>query len=82
MTTAGPGDEATASEIFLVAAEASGDRLGVALMRALRERAGRPLRFCGVGGREMTAAGFENLHPWTILPLSVSARSRAGCREF
>ncbi len=62
MTTAGPGDESTASEIFLVAAEASGDRLGVALMRALRERAGRPLRFCGVGGREMTAAGFENLH--------------------
>jgi lipid-A-disaccharide synthase len=56
------GDKSAVSQIFLVAAEASGDRLGVALMRALRERAGRPLQFCGVGGREMTAAGFENLY--------------------
>jgi lipid-A-disaccharide synthase len=62
MTVTGPGEQSAVPEIFLVAAEASGDRLGVALMRSLRERAGRPLKFCGVGGREMTAAGFENLH--------------------
>jgi lipid-A-disaccharide synthase len=52
-----------AVEIFLVAAEASGDRLGAALMQALRERANIPLHFSGVGGREMTAAGLENLYP-------------------
>ena len=50
-------------EIFLVAAEESGDRLGGALMRALRERASVPLRFSGVGGREMTAAGLDSLLP-------------------
>jgi lipid-A-disaccharide synthase len=62
MTPNGLGDKAAAPEIFLVAAEASGDRLGAALMRALRERAGGPLRFSGVGGREMTAAGLQSLY--------------------
>jgi lipid-A-disaccharide synthase len=50
-------------EIFLVAVEESGDRLGAALMRALRERAGVPVQFSGVGGREMSAAGLESLFP-------------------
>jgi lipid-A-disaccharide synthase len=50
-------------EIFLVAAEESGDRLGGALMRALRQRSSTPLRFAGVGGREMTAAGLVSLLP-------------------
>src|SRR3954465_15597283 len=50
-------------EIFLVAVEESGDRLGGALMRALKERASVPLRFTGVGGREMTAAGLTSLPP-------------------
>src|SRR6185503_18176720 len=50
-------------EIFLIAVEESGDRLGGALMRALRERARVPLRFTGVGGREMTAAGLTSLLP-------------------
>jgi lipid-A-disaccharide synthase len=50
-------------EIFLVAVEESGDRLGGALMRALKERASVPLRFTGVGGREMTAAGLTSLLP-------------------
>ena len=52
-----------AAEIFLVAAEASGDRLGAALMQALRKRAGRPVRFSGVGGHEMAAAGLQSLYP-------------------
>lgn len=50
-------------EIFLVAAEESGDRLGAALMRALRQRSPEPLRFSGVGGREMAAAGLVSLLP-------------------
>jgi lipid-A-disaccharide synthase len=50
-------------DIFLVAAEESGDRLGAALMRALRQRASVPLSFSGVGGREMTAAGLDSLYP-------------------
>jgi lipid-A-disaccharide synthase len=58
-----PGEARGEVEIFLVAAEQSGDRLGAALMRALRQRAGVPLRFAGVGGREMTAAGLDSLLP-------------------
>lgn len=50
-------------EIFLIAVEESGDRLGGALMRALKQRASVPLRFTGVGGREMTAAGLSSLLP-------------------
>jgi len=50
-------------KIFLVAAEESGDRLGAALMHALRERAAVPPRFFGLGGRDMTAAGLTSLLP-------------------
>jgi len=50
-------------EVFLVAAEASGDRLGAALMQALRQRSTEPLRFSGVGGHEMAAAGLDSLLP-------------------
>jgi len=49
--------------IYLVAAEESGDRLGGALMRALAERCQGKIRFAGVGGREMTAAGLTSLFP-------------------
>jgi lipid-A-disaccharide synthase len=50
-------------EIFLVAAEESGDRLGAALLRALRQCPSEPLWFSGVGGREMAAAGLVSLLP-------------------
>ena len=50
-------------EIFLVAAEESGDRLGAALMKALRQRSAGPVRLSGVGGTEMTAAGLNSLFP-------------------
>jgi len=50
-------------ELFFVAGEESGDHLGAALMRALRERARDELRFAGVGGREMTKEGIASLHP-------------------
>lgn len=58
-----PADKRGEVEIFFVAAEESGDRLGAALMRALRQRASVPLRFSGTGGRQMTAAGLESLVP-------------------
>ena len=62
MTTAAPRPPGEL-EIFLVAAEESGDRLGAALMKALRQRSAGPVRFSGVGGREMTAAGLDSLFP-------------------
>ena len=51
------------SKFFLVATEESGDRLGAALMQALRERAGRELAFEGVGGHAMAEQGLASLFP-------------------
>jgi lipid-A-disaccharide synthase len=48
------------TDIFLIAGEASGDRLGAALIRALRERNPKGLRIAGVGGHEMTAEGIKS----------------------
>jgi lipid-A-disaccharide synthase len=58
-----PRDKRAEVEVFLVAVEESGDRLGAALMRAIRQRASVPVRFAGVGGREMAAAGLDSLLP-------------------
>lgn len=53
-------------KVFLVAGEASGDRLGAALMAGLREL--RPdMRFCGVGGPLMQAEGLDSLFPMSDL---------------
>ncbi len=49
--------------ICIVAGESSGDRLGAALMRRLREETGGAVRFSGVGGEAMTAEGLESLFP-------------------
>ncbi|MGX9727956.1 MAG: lipid-A-disaccharide synthase [Candidatus Electronema sp. VV] len=47
-------------QIMIVAGEASGDMHGARLVEALRRR--QPgLRFCGIGGRELAAAGVELL---------------------
>jgi lipid-A-disaccharide synthase len=56
-------------DVFLVAAEESGDRLGAALMQALRLRTEGRVRFAGVGGREMAAEGIASLYPIDDLPL-------------
>ena len=56
-------------DVFLDAAEESGDRLGSALMRALRVRTEGRVRFAGVGGREMAAEGIASLYPIDDLPL-------------
>ena len=47
--------------IFLLAGEPSGDRLGARLMRALAAETGGRVRFTGVGGEAMTAAGLDSL---------------------
>ncbi len=52
-----------APRVFLVAAEESGDRLGGALMAALREQAGPDIQFIGVGGHDMAARGLASLFP-------------------
>ena len=49
--------------IFLVAGEESGDRLGAALIEALRARCGDDVTFAGVGGRAMAAQGMPSLFP-------------------
>jgi lipid-A-disaccharide synthase len=62
MSPAGGASSAQAT-IFLVAAETSGDRLGAALIEALRARLAGKVRFAGVGGADMAAAGMESLVP-------------------
>jgi lipid-A-disaccharide synthase len=49
-------------KIFLVAVEESGDQLGAALMRALRQRLANGVQFSGVGGRRMAIEGLASLH--------------------
>jgi len=48
--------------VFLIAGEASGDRLGGALMAGLTTLRG-DVRFDGVGGPQMQAAGLQSLFP-------------------
>ncbi|MDG4648373.1 lipid-A-disaccharide synthase [Roseibacterium sp. SDUM158017] len=49
--------------LFLVAGEASGDRLGAALIRGLREVSGDELELHGIGGPLMQAEGLTSLFP-------------------
>ncbi|HYC18084.1 MAG TPA: lipid-A-disaccharide synthase [Pseudolabrys sp.] len=55
--------------IFLVAGEESGDRLGAALIAALRRRAQGRIQFSGVGGAHMVAEGVPSLFPLGELAL-------------
>ena len=50
-------------KIFLIATEESGDRLGAALMKVVRQRLGDAVKFSGVGGRAMTREGIDPLFP-------------------
>lgn len=52
--------------IFLMAGEPSSDAIGAKLMTALRHEYGSPLRFTGVGGQRMAAAGLEE----SLFPMS------------
>lgn len=49
--------------LFLIACEESGDRLGGALMRALKSRSPRAVEFVGVGGHHMAEQGLATLFP-------------------
>jgi lipid-A-disaccharide synthase len=49
--------------LFLVAGEPSGDMLGARLMGAVRALAGDQVRFAGVGGERMAAAGLASVFP-------------------
>ncbi|MDB5624977.1 MAG: lipid-A-disaccharide synthase [Tardiphaga sp.] len=59
----------TAKTIYLIATEESGDRLGAALIRALRGRMQDGLTFRGIGGRAMTNEGIAS--PFPIDELSI-----------
>ncbi len=50
-------------DIFIIAGEELGDRLGAALMAAIEARAGGPVGFAGVGGAAMAERGFASLFP-------------------
>jgi lipid-A-disaccharide synthase len=63
MTAAAGAEARDLGKVFLVATEESGDRLGAALMQALRQRAGDGLRFEGVGGHAMAGQGLSSLFP-------------------
>jgi lipid-A-disaccharide synthase len=54
---------------MLVAAEASGDKLGADLARALKRRLGEGVRFVGVGGERMAGQGVQS--PFSIAELSI-----------
>lgn len=54
---------AAVPHIFLVAGEESGDRLGGALMSALKRATHDRVRFSGVGGSHMTDEGLQSLFP-------------------
>jgi lipid-A-disaccharide synthase len=51
------------THIYFIATEESGDRLGAALIRALRERRGDSLVVKGIGGRAMAEQGISSLFP-------------------
>jgi lipid-A-disaccharide synthase len=55
--------EPNALNLFVIAGEESGDRLGAPLMAAITAQAGRPVVFTGVGGRAMAEQGLESLVP-------------------
>ncbi|GAB2182825.1 lipid-A-disaccharide synthase [Roseibium sp. LAB1] len=46
--------------ICIVAGEESGDQLGSELMKAINERLGLGVRYCGVGGERMTSLGLRS----------------------
>ncbi len=55
--------EPKALNLFVIAGEESGDRLGAPLMAAIAAQAGRPVVFTGVGGSAMAEQGLESLVP-------------------
>ncbi len=63
MTEAATRDRGSGPHIFLVAGEESGDRLGAALIAALRRATGGAVRFSGIGGDHMAGEGVASPFP-------------------
>jgi lipid-A-disaccharide synthase len=61
--TASRASAEMAREIFLIATEESGDRLGANLMKVLRQRLGGAVHFVGIGGQSMAREGLTSLFP-------------------
>lgn len=57
----------TATRVFLVAGEPSGDNLGAKLMAALKRATGGAVEFSGVGGERMAGEGLASLFPLSDL---------------
>ncbi|HXW30006.1 MAG TPA: lipid-A-disaccharide synthase [Xanthobacteraceae bacterium] len=72
MTPRGPFPAGRELRIWLVATEASADRLGAALMRALRKRCAS-IAFAGVGGPEMAAEGVRSPFPMSDSIIGLAA---------
>jgi lipid-A-disaccharide synthase len=52
-----------ALNVYMIAGEPSGDRLGAALIRGLRDEAGKQVDFQGIGGDLMIEQGLQSLFP-------------------
>lgn len=59
--------ESPAPLVYLIAGEPSGDALGARLMAGLKERTAGRIRFAGIGGEGMAAAGLEAAFPMAEL---------------
>lgn len=55
--------------IFIICGEKSGDIIGAELISKLSEKFSSNIEFCGIGGENMTAAGFQEI--FSITELSV-----------
>jgi lipid-A-disaccharide synthase len=56
--------------VFIVAGEASGDRLGASLMAAIAEQVGRQVDFAGIGGPDMVERGLASLFAFDDLAIN------------
>src|SRR6476660_4633688 len=79
-------DENMNPHVFLVAGEESGDRLGAALISAIKDRTQGKAHFSGVGARTWRLKAFRACFPLGILRLSDFLRSRRcfqkSCGEY
>jgi lipid-A-disaccharide synthase len=55
--------------VYLIAGEASGDQVGAALIRVLRNKHGANISFQGIGGTAMEKEGFHSLFPMEELSI-------------
>jgi lipid-A-disaccharide synthase len=66
----GSTEQPSGMNIFLIAGEESGDRLGASLMAAIEALAPGPVTFSGVGGSAMAERGLRSLFPLDELAIN------------